>query len=420
MYKLKKFLSLLILAPLFFQAQKQSADIKKHLQQHLDFSGNLQNYVNVNDSGTFLYGYDKKLSLAIYQNEYSLFNNLLNTLPYDTVKKLIEKKGSKHFDKKWSEIKTGNKPNSLKGLRIAIDAGHVAGDWKTALIEQKYLQFLPGTHPEFKDTIQISEGMLTYKTAMLIKAELEKEGAIVFITRNFSNSTSFGISYDKWFTDKRKFTLDSLEKADNINAARKKKLLTLSKREFFWEFFRDYDLVHRCDIINKFKPDLTLIVHYNVDEKNTDWLKPGSKNYTMTFIGGGMNSDAALKSNQQIDFLRLLLSNDWFQSRMLSSLLVKEFENELKIKIAEKNDADYLRDHCTYSDSPGVFCRNLVLCRKIASPLVYGECLYQDNYKECLMLIDKEEDYNGIKANKRVKQVVDCYINAVKKFLEWR
>ena len=60
------------------------------------------------------------------------------------------------------------------------------------------------------------------------------------------------------------------------------------------------------------------------------------------------------------------------------------FRTTWNIPIAQKNDADYLKDNCIKTPSNGVYCRNLVLCRTINSPLVYGECLYQDNINECI------------------------------------
>ncbi|MFN6037911.1 MAG: hypothetical protein ACK452_05545, partial [Bacteroidota bacterium] len=106
------------------------------------------------------------------------------------------------------------------------------------------------------------------------------------------------------------------------------------------------------------------------------------------------------------------------QSEKISKLTVDEFSKNLRIKIAESNDADYLKDKCVKTSSEGVFCRNLALCRGIISPLVYGESLYQDNNNECLELIKNDKTYFNIKTNQRVKLVSESYFNAIKKFYE--
>jgi len=66
--------------------------------------------------------------------------------------------------------------------------------------------------------------------------------------------------------------------------------------------------------------------------------------------------------------------------------------------------------------SAGVFCRNLALCRKINSPLVYGESLYQDNVIESKELMKTDLDIYGIKANERVFNVAGAYYEAVMSF----
>ena len=95
----------------------------------------------------------------------------------------------------------------------------------------------------------------------------------------------------------------------------------------------------------------------------------------------------------------------------------EDFNQILNIPIAKANDADYLRDNCLKTPSAGVFCRNLALCRKINSPMVYGESLYQDNVKESKELMKTDLAIYGIKANERVFQVAGAYYEAVMSFL---
>jgi hypothetical protein len=165
-----------------------------------------------------------------------------------------------------------------------------------------------------------------------------------------------------------------------------------------------------------FKPDVTVIIHYNVDEKNKDWIRPAKANYTMAFIAGGMSSDSFKKMRGKVHFLRLLLSDDIPESERLASLTVQEFNKNLNVPLAKQNDADYLRDNCMASAAEGVFCRNLALCRLVSSPLVYGECLYQDNTNEFKTLSLQDKTYYGIKTNERVNKVALSYFEALKKY----
>jgi hypothetical protein len=60
-----------------------------------------------------------------------------------------------------------------------------------------------------------------------------------------------------------------------------------------------------------------------------------------------------------------------------------------------------------------VFCRNLAMCRLVKSPLVYGECLYQDCHTECYELVKNTETLYGIQTNRRVKLAAQAFFNAL-------
>jgi hypothetical protein len=186
----------------------------------------------------------------------------------------------------------------------------------------------------------------------------------------------------------------------------------------FWDFFHDLDINNRAKKINQFNPHATLIIHFNVDELNNPWLKPSNKNFTMAFIGGSFTSDNLNKWETKINFLRLLITKQLDLSEKLSKATVKNFNVNLQIPIASANDAIYLNSNCKTTNSAGVFSRNLILCRKINSPLVYGESMYQDNFLECESLMKCDLDVYGIKTNQRLNLVAKSYYTAVYDFLK--
>lgn len=402
------------------RAQVTKADALRRFS-YLDFHSSLKTLVSIDDSGIKIFSSaaDKKNSkpeFSLTWEEARIFVQMLRQYPIDTLVKVYEKKRKLDpflAEEKQRTIENFKPEKKLYGIRIAIDPGHIAGDLETGKVEQKFLDFPApdSAHPE--ETVKIAEGMLTWQTAMILKDALEKHGAKVFVTRPTQHSTSFGQSYDEWLKKRKKIVLDSLKSASRISSAEHKRLSNLAKEKFFWEFFRDHDLANRIRIMNEFHPDLSVIIHYNVDEKNTDWLKPGTKNFTMCFIGGAMTADNFKRSINKVHFLRLLLTDDLDRSEKISGLTVKEFSKQLEIPIAKKSDATYLEENCNTAATPGVFCRNLALCRSVNSSLVYGECLYQDHFAECRRLNKCDKEFDGIRSNERVKQVADCYVAAI-------
>lgn len=302
----------------------------------------------------------------------------------------------------------------LRGYRIALDPGHFGTNMKDAAVEQKYLYFV---RPQTKDTIQLFESLLTFHTATILKHLLEEQGAEVFLTRSRADHTSFDCTYQEFLEKYRKHVLDSLKAAGVINAQKHKVLLNCNDYNFFWSFFRDFDLANRASKVNSFNPHVTAIIHYNVDEKNVGWKTHSPKNFTMAFIGGAFTATDLQRPESRLHFLRLLLTSQLERSEKLSAETVKRFQENLQLPVARSKDATYLYKNCLSTASPGVFSRNLVLCRKINCPLVYGESLYQDNIRECEDLMRCDQDLYGVRTSQRVTKVALSYFEALSNFL---
>ena len=313
-----------------------------------------------------------------------------------------------------SQNSSTSKAGILKGYKIAIDAGHTAGDFEHGVTEMKYLNFKKDSIHELTDSIQIAEGMLTFATAQLLKEKLEADGANVFVTRKENGYTAFNKTFDQWLKDDYKKTIDSLFNAGKFNSEKKNWYLNQkrTRREKFTLIFKNLELAKRAEIINDFHPDFTLITHYNVDETNTGWTKPGTRNFNMTFIGGAFMGNDLSSPEKRFEFLRMIISNDIEQSVKLSAAVINNFEKILNVKTAGPTDAKYLREGCLATSEKGVYCRNLQLTRYIHGPLVYGETLYQDNINECKSL-NKECDKTK---NERVQQVAEAYYQGVLKY----
>jgi N-acetylmuramoyl-L-alanine amidase len=415
--------SLLFLSSVLFS--QTTLELKNRYNTYLNFNGSLNSVVSFSETSFSILNSGTN-EFTLYNNEFRFFETLLKSLPTEQLSLIYEwkknkKLTSKQLDSLFSLIPSQGVPTTKSGLknrRIAIDPGHFAGNVTDARVEQKFICFAPSPLNNFKDTLQFNEGFLTHATAQILKHQLEEQGAIVMLTRAQQNYTAFGLTYNDWYESKRMTVLDSLLKIKNIEQKKYEALKKQTKEKLFWDFFRDYELAERARKINAFKPDATVIIHYNVDETNKDWLNPTSKNFTMSFIGGGMAKDNFGKTSSKIHFLRLLLSNQLPESEKLASLTVNLFNQDLKIPIAKQSNATYLNESCIKTKSAGVFCRNLALCRVINSPLVYGETLYQDNNQECLLLSKNDFEIYNLKVPKRISLVANCYYKALESFFQ--
>lgn len=311
-------------------------------------------------------------------------------------------------------IKKNPNAKKLEGIRIAIDPGHIANDFTMGDLEKKHIIIKGDSINGIKDSIEIAEGILTFATAQLLKDKLEKEGATVFLTRT-ADHCAFGKTFTQWKKSDLKNAVDSLYKIGELKSSQKQYFLSakVKDRDIFRVIFRDLELAKRAELINKFKPDYTVLIHFNVDETNSDWKKTTDKNFNMCFVAGAFMKNDLSSKEKRFEFLRLLITDDLEKSIMLSSYVTKQFETELQVQTATIRDAKYLIEGCLPTNADGVYCRNLQLPRYIHSPLVYGETLYQDNINEC-KLLGKETDKTK---NKRIQQVAEAYFKGIINFV---
>lgn len=310
----------------------------------------------------------------------------------------------------------------LTGMRIVLDPGHVANDTFLGHIEQKFIAMnVPVTASNTSDSMPVAfaEGQLTWQTASILAIKLQNAGAEVLITRG-PGMTAFGKSFEQWKKDDYPRTLDSLLKVDptnqNLKDLKSGKMKT--DRSIFRFVFKDAELRKRSEKINAFKPDLTVIIHYNVDETNAPWSKPTTKNFCMLFVPGSFEAGELSTPEDRFDFLRLILMDDIEQSIQVSGFVGAEFKERLNVPLAGPADATYLSASCRKTTRQGVFARNLSMTRLIHGPLVYGETLYQDNKNEARMLADMSvtDIQSRQTTSRRIMQVSDAYFEGIVKW----
>jgi N-acetylmuramoyl-L-alanine amidase len=389
------------------------------VQKYLDKEKALAGFYTINYKGIEIYASaaDKLKNKPEFRIEWTKLNDFrLYYKFYDDIFKYYQKGSIETFPVNGiiqSPEKGKEKP--LQGYKIAIDPGHISHDHITGDLEKKHLKFQKDIVRGLVDSIEISEGILTYATAILLKDKLEADGAEVMLTRPEGYS-AFGKTFSQWKKEDMKRAVDSLFNIGEIKTSQRQYFLSskAQDRDIFRVIFRDLELAKRAELINKFKPDFSVIIHFNVDETNLGWSKPGTKNFNMAFVGGAFMKNDLSSPEKRFEFLRLLITEDLERSITLSSSVVSNFERSLKVNTCGDHDAKYIAEGCLSTGKKGVYCRNLQLNRYIHSPLVYGETLYQDNIKECQEL-NKETDKTK---NERIISVANAYYSGILDYIK--
>lgn len=399
---------------------------RKNVSTYIDLNNSLSAYYSIDNTGVSIYEsanskLNNKVECKIFWSELPTFKYLLATVSYDSLLNIFKNKGDKKFDFSAAKNKNENLvPDTLqllKGKKIAIDPGHISGDMELGKIEYKYLRLKKDSLKGIQTPIELIEGNLTLATAHFLKEKLESQGATVLLTREKSGQSAFGISYDEWLKSANNKTFEDAYANKEITLEEKNRFIKKrNRRDIFQTYFKFADMRERALKINNFHPDLALVVHYNVNEKNIPWTGVTPKNYCMTFVPGNIKNEYFEKPENRLELLRLIITNDIESSIALSSNVTASFEKVLQVPLATKKDAEYLEKESLETKGDGVFIRNLALTRLIHGTMVYGESLYQDNEKECKLLSELTTSINGINTSVRVKQVADAYYDAILRY----
>ena len=301
------------------------------------------------------------------------------------------------------KVQTNNKL-PLKGLRVALDPGHMAGSLDMAKKERKFVDIT------LKNGKRLSffESKLAWYTCAVLADMLEAKGAEVRLTRKRFDMMALDSTYQQVF--------------DNYKKQQKKAGKTIKdwqKWPTFFKKFRKADFIARADKINQFQPHLTMIVHYNVDGANAPWDKTTVQNHSMAFVSGSFMKNELSKPEHRFNFLRLLLTQDIEQSIDFSVEVLKAIKSKLQVPtLPTQNNQPFIDRACIATSQPGVYARNLSMARKVYGTLCFIEPLYQENAKEILKLAKNDYDYQGTKIPKRVLEVAEAYFEGIMAYLK--
>lgn len=401
-----------------------SAYYQQKANRYLVKQTKVRNYFEIDWVGVHIYPNWKAKSLkkpefSVHWNDLKNFNDLIKYADRNFQLEVYGNKGEKRFGPQLLQVVqilkqnhpqipiVENKP--MAGIKIAIDPGHIAGDWETAVAESRFVE-LYGVE---KEVIRFFEGELTLSTSLVLRDSLERLGAEVMLTREKPNFSALDMSYEEW---KQTELLDTLirkgyglERAESI-------VKYTSPAYMYRKYFLDSDLDARADKINYFKPNFTIVIHFNADANNENFLKPTKRNYSMVFVPGSYLAGEMSTKIERFDFLRTLLTDHLQESTKLSEYVMEAFVNELKVPAVRNYQAPAYLTRLSMKVQSGVYARNLRLNRLINTPVCYGESLLQDNLWEAKAL--KVNDLKNGKIAPRIIEVANAYLIGIKKYVE--
>ncbi|MBP9069429.1 MAG: hypothetical protein KBG47_07975, partial [Bacteroidia bacterium] len=124
-------------------------DCKKRFDSYLNFKGSLNNLVRFDKESITIYNSKGQKEFTAYQKEIPMLAEVFENYDTKTATKFYKNKSSKKLSKQqrdsiriYLDVPKGNREKiealPLNGIKVAIDAGHLASSFTEAMNEQKF------------------------------------------------------------------------------------------------------------------------------------------------------------------------------------------------------------------------------------------------------------------------------------------
>jgi hypothetical protein len=261
------------------------------------------------------------------------------------------------------EIGTTPKGRPLAGMRVALDPGHLGGEWSR--MEGRWFQVAA-------DTLPVMEGDLTLRTAEHLARRLTAMGAEVLWVRRQAGPTTtlrpadlFPIAREllavEGVTDPRVIYSD-FEDPERKNTVQNQAELL---------FYRTAEIRHRARVVNdELKPDLVLCLHFNAEAWGKDAepeLVP--RNHFHVLVNGAYSAVELRLDDNRHDMLLRLLGGMTGEEQRLATRIAETFARATALPpwVYAGNNA------VPVNGNPYVWARNLLANRLYRCPVVYLE-----------------------------------------------
>ena len=251
----------------------------------------------------------------------------------------------------------------LAGLRIALDPGHLGGNW--AKMEERWFQV--------GDTKPVTEGDLTLKVARILAPRLRKLGAKVFFVKNSTEPV----------TSKRPGDFKELARKilikNGVPAPRPDILDPndpTKEQTIRWQsgilFYRYSEIRRRAVLVNtKLHPDLVLCLHFNAE----GWGDPNNptlidNNHLHLLVNGSYLKEELELDDERFEMIRRLFSRAYAEELPLADAVAAAMARETQLPAFQYPTTLTT----TKVGSAGyVYARNLLATRLYRCPVVYCE-----------------------------------------------
>jgi hypothetical protein len=376
-------------------------EFSRLINQVYSIDGVFWDYADINDDRVIIYS-DTAKRHPLFTLHFAASEGACLPLPY-------------HYK---TQATSTDPAQPLKGIKIALDPGHIGGDW--AVLEARYFKL--GDDPP------VEEAKLNLITCERLAERLEADGAeIIWAKHSYEPVTDLrpddlhreaiaALALPEHASSHSGYTPSFLFGIQLPHVQRASSQSAIEARidnEAALLFYRVAEIRARGDVVNKQHPDLTICVHYNAD----DWGDPNNPTLTdhsrlVIFTNGAYEKSELVYDDYKYDLLRKLLDRTAVQEERGCALVGQSMLDTLKYP-PEDYPGTYFAHHVT--DVPSVYARDLLANRIYHGPVIYCEGPYMNARDAYYRII--AGDYLGVRTihGETVPSIYRDYASAVEK-----
>lgn len=293
--------------------------------------------------------------------------------------------------------------NSLNGIRIALDPGHIGG---------KYSK-MEGRHFSLDGNLPVKEGELALLVAKKLNEKLSSLGAEVVLLRDQNEPVTtlrphdFEKEAEDWLNQKESL----LEK--KYNTQEREKLIRKRKEVLF---YRISEIHARAKLVNEvIKPKLVICLHLNAapwsDPEKFELVERNDFHVLVNgcFMGGELSDD-----HQRFDMIFRLV-NRWDQpEKKIAESISRAFSQKTRLPVFNYKGPNALK----IGNVPGVWARNLLANRSYYCPVIFLEPYVansQDSYQRIILgNYNGKQEVNGESKVSLVEEYADSVFEGIK------
>jgi hypothetical protein len=385
-----------------YQKTISRAEFTRLVNEVYSFDGAFWNYCDINDDQVIIYS-DLHKAHPLFTLHFASSESDCAPPPYVYKTHAVSSDPSK----------------PLKGIKIALDPGHIGGDW--AKLEARWFQL--GNDPP------VMEGNLTLTTCQILADRLQTDGATIIWAKHDHepvtdlrpddlHQAAFAALAQRKLAEETKQADESYHPSFlfGIEKPRRGSRGTISSDSVDYEaallFYRVAEIRARGAVVNAMHPDLTICVHYNAD----DWGNPDHPDLVgnsrlIIFVNGFYEAGEIAFDDYKFDLLRKLLDRTAVNEERGCALVGQAMLDSFKYPpdIAGKLSARRV------TDVPSVYARDLIANRIYHGPVIYCEGPYMNAHDAYYRII--AGDYLGLRTirGESVPSIYRQYAESVEK-----